>query len=118
MTQYAYPVIGDYRVNAIAIPDVLRVLSPIWLTKPENAIRVRRGSVLSWIGRRRQVIAQDTIRWKGSPADCQSKRTLISTTLRCPFMRCWLCPGTPIIQLWADCEVGLRIPNSHGFPNE
>ncbi|TIW50775.1 MAG: hypothetical protein E5V72_01560 [Mesorhizobium sp.] len=50
LTQYAYPVIGDYRVNAIATSDVLRVLSPIWLTKPETAIRVRQriSTVMDW----------------------------------------------------------------------
>ncbi|WP_287092169.1 hypothetical protein [Mesorhizobium sp.] len=50
LTQYAYPVIGDYRVNAIATSDVLRVLSPIWLTNPETAIRVRQriSTVMDW----------------------------------------------------------------------
>lgn len=40
LKQYAYPFIGNYRVDSIATPDVLRVLSPIWLTKPETARRV------------------------------------------------------------------------------
>ncbi len=47
---YAVPVIGDYRVNTIDTPAVLRVLAPIWLTKPETARRVRQriGTVLDW----------------------------------------------------------------------
>lgn len=50
LTQYAYPAIGDYRVDAISTPDVLRVLSPIWLTKPETARRVRQriATVMDW----------------------------------------------------------------------
>ena len=44
------PAIGDRRVDEIETPDVLRVLSPIWLTKPETARRVRQriGTVLDW----------------------------------------------------------------------
>lgn len=50
LTEYAFPVIGDLRVNAIATPDILKVLTPIWLTKPETARRVRQrtGTVLDW----------------------------------------------------------------------
>lgn len=50
LKQYAYPVIGEHRVDAIATPDILRVLSPIWLTKPETARRVRQrvGAVMDW----------------------------------------------------------------------
>ena len=38
---YAFPHIGTRRVDQIDTPDVLRALSPIWLTKPETARRVR-----------------------------------------------------------------------------
>ena len=50
LTEYAFPLIGDLRVNAIATPDILKVLTPIWLTKPETARRVRQrmGTVLDW----------------------------------------------------------------------
>lgn len=50
MTQYAFPAIGDVRVDKIDTPAVLRALSPIWLTKPETARRVRQriGTVLDW----------------------------------------------------------------------
>ncbi|MEO8754293.1 MAG: integrase arm-type DNA-binding domain-containing protein [Casimicrobiaceae bacterium] len=47
---YAYPEIGNMRVNKIAPADVLRALSPIWTAKPETARRVRQriGTVLDW----------------------------------------------------------------------
>lgn len=50
LKQYAYPVIGDRAVDQIDTPEILRVLSPIWLTKPETARRVRQriGTVFDW----------------------------------------------------------------------
>jgi integrase len=50
LQQYAFPTIGDMPVNEIDSPHVLKVLSPIWLSKPETARRVRQriGTVLSW----------------------------------------------------------------------
>jgi hypothetical protein len=50
LRQYAFPMIGDMPVNEIDSPHILRVLSPIWLSKPETARRVRQriGTVLSW----------------------------------------------------------------------
>ena len=49
---YAFPLIGERRIDQIDTPDVLRVLSPIWLTKPETARRVRQRikTVLDWAG--------------------------------------------------------------------
>ena len=47
---YVYPYFGDLPVNHIEAAEVLRALSPIWLTKPETARRVRQriGTVLDW----------------------------------------------------------------------
>jgi integrase len=47
---YACPMIGKTPVGQIEAPDVLKVLAPIWLTKPETARRVRQriGVVLDW----------------------------------------------------------------------
>ncbi len=47
---YAYPALGSLPVNAIEAPAVRDVLSPIWLTVPETARRVRQriGAVLDW----------------------------------------------------------------------
>lgn len=46
----AFPVIGAKPVNVIGTPEVLKVLTPIWLTKPETARRVRQRlkTVLEW----------------------------------------------------------------------
>lgn len=47
---YAFPSIGSRPVDQIEAPDILRVLGPIWLTKPETARRVRQrlSTVLDW----------------------------------------------------------------------
>ena len=50
MERYAYPVFGDRRVDQIGREDVLRVLTPIWSTKPEigRKVRTRIRQTLSW----------------------------------------------------------------------
>ena len=50
LRDHAFRVIGDKPVDAIGTPDVLKVLSPIWIEKPETARRVRQriGLVLDW----------------------------------------------------------------------
>ena len=50
LAHYVFPMMGDRRVDQIETPDVLRVLAPIWLTRPETARRVRQriGAVLDW----------------------------------------------------------------------
>ncbi len=50
LEQYAFPTIGNRPLHEIDTPDILNVLSPIWLEKPETARRVRQriASVMSW----------------------------------------------------------------------
>ena len=50
LVEYAFPLIGERRVNEIETSDVLKVLSPIWLRKGETARRVKQrlGAVLDW----------------------------------------------------------------------
>lgn len=50
LSAYAFPAMGDKRVDRIETSDVLRALSPIWLAKPETARRVRQriSVVLDW----------------------------------------------------------------------
>lgn len=48
LTEYVFPIFGDKRVDAVNSADVLKAMSPIWLTKPETARRVlqRIGTVM------------------------------------------------------------------------
>ncbi|KRR14923.1 integrase [Bradyrhizobium jicamae] len=50
LTTYVFPIMGEKRVDQIETADVLRALSPIWLSKPETARRIRRriAIVLDW----------------------------------------------------------------------
>jgi integrase len=50
LTQYVFPTLGDRRADQIETPDILKVLSPIWVTKPETARRVKQriGTVMDW----------------------------------------------------------------------
>ncbi|MCV0429809.1 MAG: integrase arm-type DNA-binding domain-containing protein [Roseibium sp.] len=50
LERYAFPRIGPISVADISTSDVLTVLSPIWLEKPETARRVRQriGTVMKW----------------------------------------------------------------------
>lgn len=50
LVQYAFPELGARPVDAIETPDILKVLSPIWTTKPETARRVRQrmSAVMDW----------------------------------------------------------------------
>lgn len=50
LTTYVFPIMGEKRVDQIETADVLRALSPIWLSKPETARRIRRriATILDW----------------------------------------------------------------------
>lgn len=50
LKQYAFPVIGHYRMNEIKASDIEKVLSPIWNEKQETASRLRQriGNVFDW----------------------------------------------------------------------
>ena len=67
LKRYAYPVFGNSAVADVTVADVLKVLSPIWSTKPETASRLRGrieavldyGKVHGW----RE--GENPARWKG-----------------------------------------------------
>ncbi|MGL4396287.1 MAG: tyrosine-type recombinase/integrase [Hyphomicrobium sp.] len=50
LKDHAFPVIGSVPVNRVGTPEVLQVLTPIWLAKPETARRIRQRlrTVLDW----------------------------------------------------------------------
>jgi integrase len=50
LKEYAFPYFGEIPVSEIGTAEAHRALSPIWLTKPETARRVRQriGTVLDW----------------------------------------------------------------------
>jgi integrase len=50
LEDHAFPMVGDLPVDKVGTPEVLKVLEPIWLEKPETARRVRQRfrTVLDW----------------------------------------------------------------------
>ncbi|MBF0335304.1 MAG: integrase arm-type DNA-binding domain-containing protein [Alphaproteobacteria bacterium] len=64
---YAYPVIGDLPVQGVDTGLVLKIIEPIWTTKPETASRVRGRieSVLNWATAREYRAGDNPARWRG-----------------------------------------------------
>jgi hypothetical protein len=50
LTEYAFPHIGGMSVDRVESRDILQVLSPIWIDKPETARRSSSASVQFWTG--------------------------------------------------------------------
>jgi integrase len=67
LKSYAYPVFGDLAVSRVDVALVMKVLEPIWATKPETASRVRGRieSVLDWAKARHLRDGENPARWKG-----------------------------------------------------
>jgi len=67
LESYANPIIGDTDVATISTEDILRVLEPIWRTKPETAVRVRgrMENVLDWCRARKLRDGANPALWRG-----------------------------------------------------
>ena len=64
---YAYPLLGDVSVQAIDTALIMKVIEPIWATKPETANRVRGRieSILNWATVRGYRQGENPARWRG-----------------------------------------------------
>ena len=80
LTTYAFPALGDVAVDAIDAPAVLRVLEPIWSTKPETATRLRGRieSVLDWATVRGYREGLNPARWRGHLDQTLPRRSKVS----------------------------------------
>src|SRR6516164_5697026 len=67
LATYAEPVMGGLSVQAIDTALMLKVLEPIWATKPETAGRVRGRieSILDWAKARAYRAGENPARWRG-----------------------------------------------------
>ncbi len=67
LANYAHPGIGDQRVSTIDTAAILRVLEPIWRTKPETASRVRGRvqSILDYATAQGWRVGDNPARWRG-----------------------------------------------------
>src|SRR5271166_5536956 len=64
---YVYPVLGALPVQAVDVGLVMKVLEPIWESKPETASRVRGRieTVLAWATARGYRQGENPARWRG-----------------------------------------------------
>jgi integrase len=67
MQTYAYPLLGEMSVQAIDTALIMKVIEPIWATKPETANRVRGRieSILNWATVRGYRQGDNPARWRG-----------------------------------------------------
>lgn len=67
LERYAFPIIGELAVGAVDGPLVLKIIEPIWTTKPETAKRVRGRIelILDWATARGLRVGENPARWRG-----------------------------------------------------
>lgn len=67
LATHAFPILGDVPVGAIETGLVLKVLEPIWRTKPETASRLRGRieAILDWARVRDYRQGENPARWRG-----------------------------------------------------
>ena len=85
---YACPFIGTMNVAEIGTDDVLRILEPIWTTKPETASRVRGRieNVLDWCEVRGFREGKNPATWRGRLAHLLPARNKVRTVRHHPAL--------------------------------
>ena len=68
LKSYCGPAIGKLRVDVITVDDVLKVLKPIWVAKPETASRLRGRieKVLGWATAMKYRTGENPAAWTGA----------------------------------------------------
>ena len=86
LESYAVPVLGRMDVKSIRLPDVLRVLEPIWEEKTETASRLRGRieSVLSWATVAGYREGENPARWKGNLSEILPKPSKVAKVTNQP----------------------------------
>jgi integrase len=81
LATYAFPIIGTVSVAAIDTTLVLKVIDPIWRSKPETAARLRGRieAVLNWAIARGLRQGDNPARWKGHLSNLLPSRSKVQT---------------------------------------
>jgi integrase len=79
LATYAAPVFGAMPVQAVALPQIMRALEPIWTAKPETASRLRGRieAVLDWATTRGYRQGDNPARWRGHLENLLPKRSKV-----------------------------------------
>lgn len=88
LTSYASPVLGRLPVQAVDTGLVLKVLEPVWTTKPETATRVRQRieCVLDWAAARKYRQGDNPARWRGHLDKLLPKRSKVAAVRHHPAL--------------------------------
>jgi integrase len=88
LATYAEPIIGGLPVQAIDIGLVMKVLEPIWKTKPETASRLRGRleSILDWATTRGYRQGENPARWRGHIENLLPKKAKVRRVAHRPAM--------------------------------
>ena len=88
LANYAYPVIGDISVAAVDKALVLKILEPLWRSKPETATRVRGRieRVLDAAKARGQRDGENPARWRGHLDAVLPRRSKVQTVKHHPAL--------------------------------
>jgi integrase len=80
LAAYAYPTFGELPVQAVDTGLVMRVLEPIWHSKPETASRVRGRveSILDWAAARGYRTGDNPARWRGHLENLLPRKSKLS----------------------------------------
>ncbi len=81
LATYAYPVIGKILVRDIALPHVLQILEPVWVTKTETATRLRGRieKVLDFATSKGYRTGDNPARWRGHLDNLLAKPSKVAT---------------------------------------
>ena len=87
--------IGDLPVQAVDVAHVMKILEPIWQTKPETASRVRGRieAVLDWATARSYRQGDNPARWRGHLDQLLPKKTKVRKVRHQPAMPYLDVPG-------------------------
>jgi integrase len=86
---YVYPLVGALPVQTVGVAHVMRILEPIWQSKPETASRVRGRveTVLAWaMAREHRPKGDNPARWRGHLDQLLPKKTKVRRTRHQPAM--------------------------------
>jgi hypothetical protein len=83
---YVSPVCGSLPVQVVDVALIIKVLEPIWTTKPETAARIRGRieSVLNWAKARGYRTGENPALWKGHLSNLLPAHSKIAKVLRQP----------------------------------
>jgi integrase len=88
LATYVYPVIGNLPVSAVDTGLVMKIIEPLWSSKPETAGRVRGRieSILDWAKVRGYRSGENPARWKGHLDHLLPKRSKVARVRHHPAL--------------------------------